>query len=122
MAECKPYNGTMCHDINLTTCSPLPYDPFGNESQVSQEDLDTLYDEEGCFFTHVLRKTNRYETYMKFSLCMGILTIGRYPYSLTSVCKDIDNIMYDKVIDNIYSFSVWKFRTCWKCCQYHCSL
>ena len=84
MEECKPYNGTMCHDINLTTCSPLPFDPFSNESQVSQEDLDSLYDEEGCFFTHVLRKTQRYETYMKFSLCMGILTIGRYPFLLTT--------------------------------------
>ena len=67
-----------CSKIDLSTCSPI-YAPVPNTSALYLEDgrgLDTLYDEKGCFYTDILRETNSYNAYMKFSLWMGILTIG----------------------------------------------
>ena len=75
--ECSVAN---CSNINLTSCQPLfSYDVYSNESEdyLMEEDLIDLYDEDGCFYTDLQRRTQRYETYMNFSLCMGILTIGR---------------------------------------------
>lgn len=67
-----------CSVIDVTSCSPI-YEPGPNTSELylaEDQELDTLYDEEGCFYTDILRETNSYKTYMKFSLWMGILTIG----------------------------------------------
>ena len=67
-----------CSVIDVTSCSPI-YEPGPNTSELylaDDQELDTLYDEEGCFYTDILRETNSYKTYMKFSLWMGILTIG----------------------------------------------
>ena len=65
--QCEQAN---CSLINISTCSPLP--TFnGNRSR------EPFYDDEGCFYTDGLRKTEEYLTYMKFSLFMGILTLGR---------------------------------------------
>ena len=67
-----------CSVIDAASCSPI-YDPGPNTSELFLEEglgLDTLYDEEGCFYTDILRETNSYKAYMTFSLWMGILTIG----------------------------------------------
>jgi len=72
-ADCRAVN---CSEIDLSTCRPFPYESYSNESEeYLAEDQINLYDEDGCFYTDMLRSTRRYETYMNFSLCMGILTI-----------------------------------------------
>ena len=68
-----------CSVIDVSTCSPF-YEPGPNTSELYPEEdqaLDTLYDEEGCFYTDVLRETHSYKKYMTFSLWMGIMTIGK---------------------------------------------
>ena len=75
-----------CSVIDVTSCSPI-YEPGPNTSELylaEDQELDTLYDEEGCFYTDVLRETNSYKAYMKFSLWMGILTIGINFFSLVN--------------------------------------
>ena len=74
MEECEIIE---CARINLTTCKLLPPPVNSSNMYLSSDELDNLYDDDGCFYTEMLRKTYRYETYMKFSLCMGILTIGK---------------------------------------------
>merc|ERR1712198_98764 len=68
-----------CTDVNLSTCTPYRFEIInGNSSTqdyLTETELAELYDEQGCFYTEMLRRTHRYETYMKFSLCMGIMTI-----------------------------------------------
>ena len=99
-----------CSVIDVTSCSPI-YEPGPNTSELylaEDQELDTLYDEEGCFYTDILRETNSYKTYMKFSLWMGILTIG-INFSLVN-------------FKNFSSPSFWMFWTHWKCCQHRCSL
>ena len=68
-----------CSVIDVSTCSPI-YEPGPNTSELyleEDQELYTLYDEEGCFYTDILRETNSYKKYMTFSLWMGIMTIGK---------------------------------------------
>ena len=104
-----------CSVIDADTCSPI-YEPGPNTSELFLEEglgLDTLYDEEGCFYTDILRETNSYKAYMTFSLWMGILTIGT------------NYAIYAWLIYKSKSFSYpsfWLFWTHRKCCQHCCSL
>ena len=86
MDHCERVN---CSSINISVCTPvqfLPYEPLSyNSSEIYLSDDELSYDEEGCFYTDRLRRTYRYETYLKFSLCMGILTIGRENLTLLRI-------------------------------------
>ena len=57
-----------CQSINRTTCEKLPLvqNMSGNESE-------ELYDEDGCFFTHQLRGTADYQVYLQ--VCQKIFSI-----------------------------------------------
>ena len=84
-ADCRAVN---CSEIDLSTCRPFPYESYSNESEeYLAEDQLNLYDEDGCFYTDMLRSTRRYETYMNFSLCMGILTIGKSLLSTLNISR-----------------------------------
>ena len=84
-ADCRAVN---CSEIDLSTCRPFPYESYSNESEeYLAEDQINLYDEDGCFYTDMLRSTRRYETYMNFSLCMGILTIGKSLLSTLNISR-----------------------------------
>ena len=103
-----------CSVIDVDTCSPI-YEPGPNTSELFLEEglgLDTLYDEEGCFYTDILRETNSYKAYMTFSLWMGILTIGTN-YAKCVVLGKSKTFLYP---------SFWMFWTHRKCCQHCCSL
>ena len=84
-ADCRAVN---CSEIDLSTCRPFPYESYSNETEeYLAEDQINLYDEDGCFYTDMLRSTRRYETYMNFSLCMGILTIGKSLLSTLNISR-----------------------------------
>ena len=87
MEECEIIE---CARINLTTCKLLPPPVNSSNMYLSSDELDNLYDDDGCFYTEMLRKTYRYETYMKFSLCMGILTIGKEKFH--SIFQKVDKV------------------------------
>ena len=49
-----------CSSINKSTCEKLPLlEDHGHN------DSAELYDQDGCFFTHQLRNTSEYESYLQ---------------------------------------------------------
>ena len=49
-----------CSTINSSTCERLYM-----MDNYSMNSTDTLYDVDGCFYTHELRDTKEYQTYLK---------------------------------------------------------